>query len=54
MIYAIDNKKTQFNYDPLHISKNLRKLLDIPEPRNKLEEIERQIMDLKKKYEQDE
>jgi hypothetical protein len=28
--------------------------LDIPEPRNKLEEIEQQILDLKKKYKQDE
>ncbi|CAG8678945.1 3550_t:CDS:2, partial [Rhizophagus irregularis] len=39
LIHAIDNKKTYFIYHPIYISKRLRNLLDIPEPKDLNEEV---------------
>ncbi|PKY26630.1 hypothetical protein RhiirB3_528722 [Rhizophagus irregularis] len=51
LIHAIDNKKTYFIYHPIYISKRLRKLLEISEPKNLNEEVkvlQQQIIELKK------
>ncbi|UZO27119.1 uncharacterized protein OCT59_019325 [Rhizophagus irregularis] len=51
LIHAIDNKKTYFIYHPIYISKRLRNLLDIPEPKDLNEEVkvlQQQIIELKK------
>jgi predicted nucleic acid-binding protein len=50
LINAIDNNKTEFTYSPF-ISKELRKLVEIPEPEKKLsDELKRQTESMNNEF----
>src|ERR1043165_4015957 len=50
LINAVDNHKTEFN-SSLAISKELRKLLNIPEPSKSMNELQQKIENMNKKTE---